>query len=82
MADGNGRRETEAKQGRGGRGSPSRHQSWAHKADRGQNPHPCLKTKKSTSANNYFVTKMRFLDTDNYLIEVYLALEKNFQINH
>lgn len=49
---------------------------------RGQNPHPCLKTKKSTNANNYFVMKMRFLDTDNYLIGVYLTLEKIFQINH
>ena len=53
---------------------------------RSPDPSPCLETKKSTSAHNYFVTSNMFrerviFDTDNYLIGVYFTLEKNFQIN-
>lgn len=51
-----------------------------------RDPSPCLETKKSTSAHNYFVTPNMFSEKvifryRNYLIGVYFTLEENFQIN-
>lgn len=69
-----------------GGASPGKPQQGQRRQTRGQDPSPCLETKKSASAHNYFVTSNMFrerviFDTDNYLIGVYFTLEENFQIN-